>query len=101
MLVLLIVEALCVQLACTLYNWYLIRAVEKGRVPHFLIMLGLPGPILRQMVAAHCKVGVGWGAHCKVCVWWRLTPPLRSLMTAMMSRMPPHTHTPPTPSDPG
>ena len=59
LLILLVLEALCVQPICTMFHFLLFRNVEKAHQPHFLIMLGLPGPILRQMVSAHVRVGEG------------------------------------------
>ncbi|KXZ45581.1 hypothetical protein GPECTOR_53g167 [Gonium pectorale] len=48
-LALLVVEAAFVQLACVVYEWWLVRAAETGRRGGMLVGLGLPGPILRLL----------------------------------------------------
>jgi hypothetical protein len=56
LIVLLVVEALIVQLMCTLYEWRLVTGVENARLVALLAMLGLPGPVLRQMTCKDTKV---------------------------------------------
>ena len=52
-----IVEALVIQLACIIYEWILVQRLEKARVIGILAMVGLPGPILRQLATKEVKVG--------------------------------------------
>eukprot|EP00198_Chlamydomonas_reinhardtii_P011685 XP_001701022.1 predicted protein [Chlamydomonas reinhardtii] len=49
LIVLLVVEGLVVQLGCLIYEWVLVQRVERARVYPLLAMVGLPGPVLRQM----------------------------------------------------
>ncbi len=57
LLVLLVVEALFLQLLCTGYQWVLVQRVEAARLVGILAMLGLPGPVLRQLASKEAKVG--------------------------------------------
>ncbi|KAG2494774.1 hypothetical protein HYH03_007018 [Edaphochlamys debaryana] len=57
--VLLVVEALVVQIACTGYLLFLVHSLECARILPFLAMLGLPGPILRQMSSVDVKIAEG------------------------------------------
>ncbi len=52
------VEALVVQVLCTVYQWLLVQRVEAARLVGILAMLGLPGPVLRQLATREVKVGV-------------------------------------------
>jgi len=56
LLVLLVVEVLVIQLACVLYQLWLVAGVERARMTHLLIMLGLPGPILRTLASRPVKI---------------------------------------------
>ncbi|KAG2487340.1 hypothetical protein HYH03_014056 [Edaphochlamys debaryana] len=56
LIVLLVVEALIVQMLCTAYELWLVQRAENARVVGMLAMLGLPGPILRQMSTATVKI---------------------------------------------
>ncbi|KAG2450421.1 hypothetical protein HYH02_004923 [Chlamydomonas schloesseri] len=49
LIVLLVVEGLVVQLSCLVYEWVLVQRLERARVYPLLAMVGLPGPVLRQM----------------------------------------------------
>ncbi len=57
LLVLLVVEALFLQLLCTGYQWVLVQRVEAARLVGIMAMLGLPGPVLRQLASKEVKVG--------------------------------------------
>ncbi len=57
LLVLLVVEALFLQLLCTGYQWVLVQRVESARLVGMLAMMGLPGPVLRQLASKENKVG--------------------------------------------
>ncbi|KAG2482499.1 hypothetical protein HYH03_018574 [Edaphochlamys debaryana] len=56
LVILLIVEALVVQLLCTGYLLFLVHRLERARIRGFLAMLGLPGPILRQLSSVDVKI---------------------------------------------
>ncbi|KAG2486663.1 hypothetical protein HYH03_014719 [Edaphochlamys debaryana] len=56
LIVMMIVEALVVQLLCTGYLLFLVHRLERARIRGFLAMLGLPGPILRQLSSVDVKV---------------------------------------------
>lgn len=58
LILLLVVEALIIQLACSLYEWRLVSGVEYVRVVGALAMLGLPGPVIRQMASKDLRVSV-------------------------------------------
>ncbi|GFR51631.1 hypothetical protein Agub_g13986 [Astrephomene gubernaculifera] len=51
LVILLLVEAALVQLACICWEWLLVRRVELGRRGGLLAGLGLPGPILRVLAS--------------------------------------------------
>ena len=63
LIVLLVVEGLVVQLGCLIYEWVLVQRVERARVYPLLAMVGLPGPVLRQMGSrdAQVRTVVRWG----------------------------------------
>lgn len=48
-IVLLVAEALVVQLACICFQYWIVRQEERTRLVTMLVLLGLPGPILRTM----------------------------------------------------
>ncbi|KAG2484238.1 hypothetical protein HYH03_016973 [Edaphochlamys debaryana] len=56
MLALLIIEALIIQLAATIYEWILVDRLERARVLGILAMLGLPGPVLRALATKEVKI---------------------------------------------
>ncbi|KAG2443203.1 hypothetical protein HYH02_009280 [Chlamydomonas schloesseri] len=56
LIILMIVEALAIQLACITYEWILVQRLEKSRVIGILAMVGLPGPILRQLATKEAKI---------------------------------------------
>ncbi|KAG2431591.1 hypothetical protein HYH02_013284 [Chlamydomonas schloesseri] len=56
LLILLIVEALLVQLSCSGYQMYLVQRLERARLLGMLAMLGLPGPVLRQLATTDIKI---------------------------------------------
>ncbi|KAG2493141.1 hypothetical protein HYH03_008565 [Edaphochlamys debaryana] len=56
LLILMIIEALVVQLVCTGYLLFLVHRLESARILGFLAMLGLPGPILRQLSSVDTKI---------------------------------------------
>ncbi|PNW79942.1 hypothetical protein CHLRE_08g373200v5 [Chlamydomonas reinhardtii] len=56
LLILLIVEALVVQLACSGYQMLLVQRLERARLLGMLAMLGLPGPVLRQLATTEIKI---------------------------------------------
>ncbi|KAG2443479.1 hypothetical protein HXX76_001832 [Chlamydomonas incerta] len=56
LIILMIVEALVIQLACITYEWILVQRLEKARVIGILAMVGLPGPILRQLATKEAKI---------------------------------------------
>ncbi|KAG2441028.1 hypothetical protein HXX76_003881 [Chlamydomonas incerta] len=49
LIVLLVIEGLVVQLGCLIYEWVLVQRLERARVYPLLAMVGLPGPVLRQL----------------------------------------------------
>ncbi|KAG2443480.1 hypothetical protein HXX76_001833 [Chlamydomonas incerta] len=56
LIVLLVVEALVIQVACLIYEWYLVQTLEHARLTGIVAMVGLPGPILRQLATKEAKV---------------------------------------------
>nr|ACF39778.1 PAS domain sensory protein FXL1 [Chlamydomonas reinhardtii] len=56
LIVLLVVEALVIQVACLIYEWYMVQKMEHARLTGILAMVGLPGPILRQLATKEAKV---------------------------------------------
>ncbi|KAG2443202.1 hypothetical protein HYH02_009279 [Chlamydomonas schloesseri] len=56
LIVLLVVEALVIQVACLIYEWYMVQKLERARLTGILAMVGLPGPILRQLATKEAKV---------------------------------------------
>jgi hypothetical protein len=42
---------------CSLYEWRLVNRVENARTVGIMAMLGLPGPVLRQMANKDTTVG--------------------------------------------
>ncbi|GIM04910.1 hypothetical protein Vretimale_9369 [Volvox reticuliferus] len=56
LLITLIVEAIVVQLCCTCYELYLVQRTEWARLLGVLAMLGLPGPVLRQLANSDTRV---------------------------------------------
>ena len=56
LIVLLVVEALVIQMSCLVYEWVLVQRLESSRLVAILAMLGLPGPILRQLATKEAKV---------------------------------------------
>lgn len=52
-----VVEALFVQVACLVYEWVLVHSLERARLTGVLAMVGLPGPVLRQLASRDAKVG--------------------------------------------
>ncbi|GIL50772.1 hypothetical protein Vafri_6912 [Volvox africanus] len=56
LLITLVVEAIVVQLCCTCYELYLVQRTEWARLLGVLAMLGLPGPVLRQLVNSDTRV---------------------------------------------
>ncbi|KAG2447634.1 hypothetical protein HYH02_007552 [Chlamydomonas schloesseri] len=57
LIVLMIMEAIIIQTLCSIYQFFLVRAVERARMLGVLAMVGLPAPVLRQMVNKQVKVG--------------------------------------------
>eukprot|EP00198_Chlamydomonas_reinhardtii_P005487 XP_001694823.1 predicted protein [Chlamydomonas reinhardtii] len=55
LIVLLVVEALVIQMSCLVYEWVLVQRLESSRLVAILAMLGLPGPILRQLATKEAK----------------------------------------------
>ncbi|GIL60940.1 hypothetical protein Vafri_15743 [Volvox africanus] len=49
LLIILLVEAVAVQLSCILYEWWLVRRVELRRCGTLLVPLGLPTPVLKLL----------------------------------------------------
>ncbi|EFJ45816.1 hypothetical protein VOLCADRAFT_93924 [Volvox carteri f. nagariensis] len=49
LLIILLVEAIAIQLSCIVYEWWLVRKVEMRRRGALLVPLGLPGPVLRLL----------------------------------------------------
>lgn len=103
-------EALVVQLLCTGYQLWLVHGVEHARLVNMLLLLGLPGPVLRTlssrpvqvgqqcfllcMFSAHLScsvVGGAWFASrtlCLICLFrsWMMTAtmgPTKNWMTVM------------------
>ncbi|GIL67639.1 hypothetical protein Vafri_20979 [Volvox africanus] len=56
LIVIMVVEALCIQLVCSAFQWYLVARVERARVVGLIAMLGLPAPVLRQLASQDVKV---------------------------------------------
>ncbi|PNW76743.1 hypothetical protein CHLRE_11g469500v5 [Chlamydomonas reinhardtii] len=56
LIVVLVVEVLVVQVLCLGYEWLLLYRVERARLLGICSMVGLPGPVLRQMVARDVKL---------------------------------------------
>ncbi|PNW79070.1 hypothetical protein CHLRE_09g399663v5 [Chlamydomonas reinhardtii] len=56
LIVLLVVEALVIQMSCLVYEWVLVQRLESSRLVAILAMLGLPGPILRQLATKEAKI---------------------------------------------
>ncbi|GIL74348.1 hypothetical protein Vretifemale_4277, partial [Volvox reticuliferus] len=56
LIVVLVVEVVAVQLTCLSYEWLLMQRLERVRLMGVLSMLGLPGPVLRQMGNKEIKV---------------------------------------------
>ncbi|GLI60701.1 hypothetical protein VaNZ11_002794 [Volvox africanus] len=56
LLITLVVEAIVVQLCCTCYELYLVQRTEWARLLGVLAMLGLPGPVLRQLASLDTRV---------------------------------------------
>ncbi|KAG2434419.1 hypothetical protein HYH02_012249 [Chlamydomonas schloesseri] len=56
LIVLLVVEALVIQMSCLVYEWYLVQRLESCRLAAVLAMLGLPGPVLRQLATKEAKI---------------------------------------------
>ncbi|EFJ47903.1 hypothetical protein VOLCADRAFT_104960 [Volvox carteri f. nagariensis] len=56
LLVTLVVEAIVVQLCCTCYELYLVQRTEWARLLGVLAMLGLPGPVLRQLASSDTRI---------------------------------------------
>ncbi|KAG2445381.1 hypothetical protein HXX76_000003 [Chlamydomonas incerta] len=59
LLILLIVEVLLVQLTCSGYQMFLVQRLERARLLGMLAMLGLPGPVLRQLATTDIKIMEG------------------------------------------
>jgi hypothetical protein len=60
LIILLVVEALSIQLLCSAYQWVLVQRVERARVTGMVACMGLPTPVLRQLASQEVKVS-GWG----------------------------------------
>ncbi|KAG2446966.1 hypothetical protein HYH02_008120 [Chlamydomonas schloesseri] len=56
LIIVLVVEVLVVQVLCLGYEWLLLHRVERARLLGICSMVGLPGPVLRQMVARDVKL---------------------------------------------
>ncbi|GLI70439.1 hypothetical protein VaNZ11_015349 [Volvox africanus] len=56
LIIVLVVEVVAVQLTCLSYAWLLMQRLERVRLMGVLSMLGLPGPVLRQMGNKEVKV---------------------------------------------
>ncbi|KAG2486668.1 hypothetical protein HYH03_014723 [Edaphochlamys debaryana] len=56
LIILLIVEAIVVQLIASIYEGILVQRLESVRMLGILAMLGLPGPVLRQLSTAETKI---------------------------------------------
>ncbi|KAG2423934.1 hypothetical protein HXX76_014875 [Chlamydomonas incerta] len=56
LIVLLVAEALVIQMCCLIYEWVLVQRLESSRLVAMLAMLGLPGPILRQLATKEAKI---------------------------------------------
>ncbi|EFJ46271.1 hypothetical protein VOLCADRAFT_93382 [Volvox carteri f. nagariensis] len=56
LIIVLVVEVLVVQLSCLGYEWLLMHRLERARLMGMLSMVGLPGPVLRQMGSREVKV---------------------------------------------
>mmetsp|Transcript_27632 Transcript_27632/g.60501 ORF Transcript_27632/g.60501 Transcript_27632/m.60501 type:complete len:2143 (+) Transcript_27632:192-6620(+) len=56
LVVLMVIEALLMLPVCLLYQWYLIRDAEAVRRLHWLIMVGLPVPVLRALCSRPVKI---------------------------------------------
>ncbi|GIM12312.1 hypothetical protein Vretimale_15676, partial [Volvox reticuliferus] len=56
LIIVMVVEALCIQLLCSAVQWHLVARVERARVVGLMAMLGLPAPVLRQLASQGVKV---------------------------------------------
>ncbi|GLC68270.1 hypothetical protein PLESTF_000670100 [Pleodorina starrii] len=56
LIVTLVVEAIVVQLCCTCYQLYLVQQAEWARLLGVLAILGLPGPVLRQLANSDTRI---------------------------------------------
>ncbi|KAG2486667.1 hypothetical protein HYH03_014722 [Edaphochlamys debaryana] len=56
LIILLIVEAIVVQLIASIYEGILVQRLESVRMLGILAMLGLPGPVLRQLSTVETKI---------------------------------------------
>ncbi|PNW74156.1 hypothetical protein CHLRE_13g587550v5 [Chlamydomonas reinhardtii] len=56
LIVMMVVEALFVQVACLVYEWVLVHSLERARLTGVLAMVGLPGPVLRQLASRDAKI---------------------------------------------
>ncbi|GLC59120.1 hypothetical protein PLESTB_001450400 [Pleodorina starrii] len=55
-LIFLVVEALVIHLVCTIVECSLVYRLEAARLLGVLAIVGLPGPVLRQLAAADTKI---------------------------------------------
>ncbi|GFR46145.1 hypothetical protein Agub_g7671, partial [Astrephomene gubernaculifera] len=56
LIILLVVEALLVQFCCTVYELVLVQKTENARLLGILAIVGLPGPVLRQLATSETKI---------------------------------------------
>lgn len=64
LMALLVVEALVVQGCCALYQARLLWGVERARLVTMLLMLSLPGPVLRALATKKPKASVRFVFSC-------------------------------------
>ncbi|KAG2443454.1 hypothetical protein HXX76_001811 [Chlamydomonas incerta] len=56
LIVMMVIEALFIQVACLAYEWVLVHSLERARLAAVLAMVGLPGPVLRQLASRDAKI---------------------------------------------
>ncbi|KAG2443224.1 hypothetical protein HYH02_009297 [Chlamydomonas schloesseri] len=56
LVVMMVIEGLFIQVACLIYEWVLVHSLEHARLTAVLAMVGLPGPVLRQLASRDAKI---------------------------------------------